>query len=289
MPIISELFVYPIKSCAGIALSRAQLTDSGLAYDRNWMVCAEDGQFLTQREYPRMALVQVELTQDMLLIRAPGMPLLATPLAETALNGAEKQLAVIWGTSVHGLDTGHATAAWFSAFLGTPARLLRFDPAATRLADPAWSGGIAARTQFADGFPLLVLSQAALDDLNARLARKGVPAMPITRFRPNIVLADLGAHEEDYIETFHIATGDAEVQLKPVKPCPRCPIPTIDPARGAPDPVFPHEPLDTLAAYRADARLEGALTFGQNALIAAGIGAWLEVGQTVDADWHFAA
>jgi len=287
MPRISELHIYPIKSCAGLALPRAQLSDWGLAYDRNWMVCDAHGQFLTQREHPRLALVQVEFEADTLSIRAPGMPPLHTPVTVEALGQRSVQAATIWGVTMPALDTGTATAAWFSAYLGVAARLLRFDPDVTRLADPVWSGGVAVRTQFADGFPILVVSQAALDELNLRLQRKGAPAIPMNRFRPNIVFTDMGAHEEDYVDTFRLAAGSSEIILKPVKPCPRCPIPTIDQNLGTPDPAFPHEPLDTLAAYRADPRLDGALTFGQNAMIVAGHGAWLEIGQAVDMDLDF--
>jgi uncharacterized protein YcbX len=137
---------------------------------------------------------------------------------------------------------------------------------------------------------LLVIGQASLDDLNARLTAKGAPAIPINRFRPNVVLTGLDAYEEDYVETLSIA-GDAAaqdpVQLQLVKLCARCPMPTIDQAKGAPDPAWPNEPSDTMSVYRAQPQRDGAITFGNNALVASGAGAWLRVGQEVEAELAF--
>jgi uncharacterized protein len=292
MPNISELFIYPVKSCGGIALEEARLLATGLEYDRTWMVTSPDGAMLTQRAYPRMALIRVELGERELILRAPGMSELRTPLdaAQLAaqLESPRKVQTQVWDDAAYGLDTGDTCAAWFSTFLDVPARLLRFDPECERIVDPdytASTGG--ATTQFADGFPLLVIGQASLDDLNGRLNRKGAPSIPIDRFRPNVVLTGLDAYEEDFVETLTIAPDDARVQLQLVKLCARCPMPTIDQARGAPDPDWPHEPTDTMSVYRANAQRGGALTFGNNALVAHGAGAWLRVGQEVEAELGF--
>lgn len=282
---LSELHVYPIKSCAGVPLSRAKLTAWGLEYDRNWMVTDAAGRFLTQREFAQLARVKVEIGATDLLISAPGMPALSTPLA--IMPPTRRLTATIWDDVLPALDTGDTTAAWFSQWLQVPARLLRFDPSVARVADRRWSGALEATTQFADGFPLLLIGQASLDDLNARLNRKGAHPIPMNRFRPNLVVAGLAAYEEDYVASFTIDTAAGAVSIRPVKPCPRCPIPTIDQALGRSDPSQPDEPLDTLALYRADSRLEGALTFGQNAMPLEGIGAWLEVGQPVSAELDF--
>ncbi|RKT27221.1 hypothetical protein B0G69_3032 [Paraburkholderia sp. RAU2J] len=291
MPTISELFVYPVKSCAGIALREARLFATGLEYDRGWMVADPEGAMFTQRAYPRMALIRTELDAEELVLRAPGMSELRTPLDAARLDASRKVETKVWRDAAYGIDTGAASAAWLSEFLGMPARLLRFDLERERTVDPDYTdstGG--ATTLFADGFPLLVIGQASLDDLNTRLTRKGAPAVPIDRFRPNLVLTGLDAYEEDYVETLSIVSAtDAEppVQLHLVKPCARCPIPTIDQAKGAPDPDWPNEPSDTMSVYRARPQRDGAITFGNNALVASGAGAWLRVGQTVEAELAF--
>lgn len=289
MPTISELFVYPIKSCAGIALNEARLLATGFEYDRCWMVTDPSGAMLTQRAYPRLALIKAEIGEHELVIHAPGMSVLRTPLDAAALGAAPKVQTVVWRDAAHGLDTGEASAAWFSAFLGVPARLLRFNPERERIVDPEYTGSVGgATTYFADGFPLLVIGQASLDDLNVRLNNKGAPSIPIDRFRPNVVLTGLDAYEEDYVESLNVEVveGDA-VQLQLVKLCARCPMPTIDQAKGAPDPDWPNEPTDTMSTYRANPQRNGALTFGNNAVVARGAGTWLRVGQEVEAELGF--
>ncbi|CAB3714879.1 putative protein YcbX [Paraburkholderia sediminicola] len=289
MPTISELFVYPIKSCAGIALNEARLLATGLEYDRCWMVTDPSGAMLTQRAYPRMALIRVELGEHELVIRAPGMSALRTPLEAAGLSAPRKVQTVVWRDAAYGLDTGEESAAWFSAFLGVPSRLLRFDPERERQVDPDYTASVSgATTYFADGFPLLVIGQASLDDLNVRLNRKGAPSVPIDRFRPNVVLTGLEAYEEDYVESLSVGGAAEEaVELKLVKLCARCPMPTVDQAKGAPDPEWPNEPTDTMSVYRANPQRDGAVTFGNNALVARGAGAWLRVGQTLDAELGF--
>lgn len=289
MATISELFVYPIKSCADIALHEARLFATGLEYDRCWMVTDPAGAMLTQRAYPRMALIQAEIGAEDLVIRAPGMSELRTPLDSARLEAPSAVQTQVWRDAAYGLDTGAASAAWFSMFLGMPARLLRFDPKRERIVDPDYTDSVGgATTHFADGFPLLVIGQASLDDLNTRLSGKGAPAIPINRFRPNVVLTGLDAYEEDYVETLSI-DGEAgeNVQLQLVKPCSRCPMPTIDQAKGAPDPDWPNEPTDTMSVYRANPQRNGAITFGNNALVARGAGQWLRVGQSVEAELGF--
>jgi uncharacterized protein YcbX len=283
---------------------------TGLEYDRNWMITDPRGAMFTQRAYPRMALITVELGAEDLIMRAPGMPELRTPLDAARLAAAPRVETTVWRDAAYGLDTGDDTALWLTQFLGLPARLLRFDPRRERIVDRNYTdstGG--ATTFFADGFPLLVVGQASLDDLNARLNQKGAPSIPIDRFRPNIVLTGLDAYEEDFVETLSAApaaaganglngvngvndadraSGAAEaIELRLVKLCARCPMPTIDQARGAPDPAWPNEPTDTMLGYRVSERLNGAVTFGNNALVARGAGGWLRVGQQVDVELGF--
>ncbi|SAL05652.1 MOSC domain-containing protein [Caballeronia calidae] len=283
MPVLNELFVYPIKSCAGISLRRATLRDTGLEYDRHWMVTDPAGGMFTQRTHPRMALIKTAFDGDDLVIDAPGMPTLRTPLHAEALADAQALRATVWSDTVDALDTGEHTAHWFSAFLGMPARLARFAPSARRDVSDTWTAPLAVHTRFADQFPLLVVGQASLDDLNARLSGKGAPGIAANRFRPNLVIGGLDAYEEDYVGDMRI--GDAGLRL--VKLCTRCPIPSIDQDMGAPNPAWPHEPLDTMSAYRASEQFDGALTFGKNAIIVEGEGVVLEVGQEVEADIDF--
>ncbi|KVC26707.1 MOSC N-terminal beta barrel domain-containing protein [Burkholderia pseudomultivorans] len=288
MPAIAELFVYPIKSCGGLALPRAQLLDTGLAYDRHWMVTDANGQMITQRTHARLALVQPAFDGDTLVLNAPGMPELRTPLDGDASSATPTMAATVWRDTVEAIDTGVDTAAWFSEYLGMPATLARFAPGSRRACSAKWTGDIDASTKFADGYPLLVIGQASLDDLNARLVAKGAPAIPMNRFRPNIVVAGLDAYEEDYVEHLDAdAGGAAAVRLRLVKLCTRCPMPTIDQRTGAPDPAWPHEPTDTMQTYRAHPNYDNALTFGNNAIVVHGAGAWLEVGQPLDAEIGF--
>jgi uncharacterized protein len=159
---------------------------------------------------------------------------------------------------------------------------VRFDPEQRRLSSLQWTGGMEAANQFSDGFPLLVVSEGSLAELNRRLAAAGHGPVGIERFRPNIVLAGLEAHDEDRLGVLRIAAAE-EVQLRPVKPCPRCPIPNVDPATAE---VALHV-SDTLQAYRSNELVNGAVTFGMNAIVLQGVDQALRVGQAVTADWRF--
>jgi uncharacterized protein YcbX len=275
---IARLFVYPIKSCAGVELSEALLTETGLDLDRAWMVVDEEGEFVTQRELPRMALVRPQLKHSEVVLRAPGM--LALHLQIDAVEAPMK--VRVWDDVVPAFDMGDVAAQWFSDFLGRRLRLVRFDPEHRRLANMQWTKGVEALNQFSDGYPLLVASEASLALLNEKLAAAGAPPVGIERFRPNIVLAGVEAHDEDRVGELRIA-ADAPVRLQPVKPCPRCPIPNIDPATAEVNPMV----SDTLQGYRRDDRVNGAVTFGMNAIVLEGPDQLLRVGQAVQADWLF--
>ena len=276
---IARLFVYPVKSCAGVEVSEAVLTSTGLDLDRAWMVVDGQGEFLSQRELPRMALIKVQLKRSEVVLRAPGM--LALHLAIDAVE--EPTRVRVWKDEVPAYDMGAVAAQWFTDFLGRPARLVRFDPDHRRLSDLKWTGGIEAPNQFADGYPLLVASAASLAGLNERLAKAGQAPVGIERFRPNIVLDGLEAHDEDRIEELRIGSEPAAL-LKLVKPCGRCSIPDVDPQTGERNarPVS-----DTLQSYRKDARLDGAVTFAMNAIVLEGEDAVLRVGQPVTGSWKF--
>jgi hypothetical protein len=278
---IHRLFIHPIKSCAGIAVDEATLIDTGFEYDREWMVVDGDGEFVSQRELPRMALIRPTLRASDLVLRAPGM--LALHLRLDAVEGSCQ--VRVWDDALDAFDMGDLAAQWFSDFLGRPLRLARFDPDAVRLADARWTGDVAARTAFADGFPLLVASTASLDELNRRLLQGGHGAVTMHRFRPNIVLDGLpDAHGEDFIATLTIESADgAPVVIDLVKPCGRCSIPDVDPDSAGTG----HAVTDTMSGYRAEARIGGALAFGQNAIVRRGIGSRLRVGAALRAALRF--
>ena len=281
--VLGALYLHPIKSCGGLPLRSSLLVETGLEFDRAWMVVDERGEMFTQRELPRMALIQPTLRHSDLVLRAPGMLGL-----HLQLNTVEAPTRVrVWDDVVKAYDMGDLAAQWFSDFLGRGAkerlRLVRFDPEEKRLSDPKWAGAIEAENAFTDGYPLLVANTASLDDLNARLAAKGAAPVTMQRFRPNIVLSGLRPFDEDHIRELEITTTEGQLLLRLVKPCVRCSIPNVDPLSAATS----SEPGDTLAGFRADARLQDGITFGMNAVVVSGFEHMLRVGQAVKARWHF--
>jgi len=270
---IAELNLYPIKGCRGISLPRATLAATGLAVgeigDREWLLVDADHEFMSQREYPRMALITTRLTGDSLRLQAPGMLTLEVPFA----SEGEVVEAQVWDDRVAAVTQGEVADAWFGNFLGAPARLLRFDPEARRLASRQYTGGDEAPYKFADAFALLIANTASLADLNAKLAAKNCATITMARFRANIVLDGLAAFEEDYAASLRV-NG---ISIRPVKPCARCTVPGVDPATG----VAASEVPDVLASFR---RTERGVLFGVNAIVAAGAGSELQVGDQVEVE-----
>jgi len=266
---ITGLHVYPVKSCRGIPLQAAQLSQTGFIDDRHWMLVRPNGRFVTQRELPRMALINTAADAGALTLSAPGMPSLAVARA----NGGDALAVTVWKFSGSGIDCGAAAAAWCSEFLATPLRLVRFDQRQPRECDAAWTAGTRATTEFADGFPILVISRASLAELNSRLPK----ALPMERFRPNLVIDGVAAYDEDRIHELRTPS----VTLRLVKPCLRCSITTTDQQLGALDGI---EPLATLKSYRHDPQMHGE-KFGQNAIIVNGAGAQLRVGESFEVSW----
>ncbi|MBY0570465.1 MAG: MOSC N-terminal beta barrel domain-containing protein [Burkholderiaceae bacterium] len=277
MPSISELTMYPIKSCAGITLTEAVMTASGLSYagvfDREWMLVDGSGLFLTQREYPRMACLRITIAGDTLRVDTDAMATLSISLKANA--NAQKITVQIWETEVIADDAGEEAAIWFSQALGTRCRLVRFSPQAQRYANTKWTGDTLAPTRFADGYPLLLIAQASLEDLNRRAIAQGRQAVPMNRFRPNIVIDGVEAFEEDYAASYLLQNG---IQLRPVKPCPRCPIPAVDQLTGE----VGESPVDILQSYRANPIVDGEITFGMNVILEQGAGLVLRVGDEVE-------
>ena len=266
---ITALNIYPVKSCRGIALDRATLTPTGFALDRRWMVVDERGKFLTQREAPTMSLIKTQVGGSRLRLCAPGMPDLEV---DDAVNGAPLQVQ-IWGDQCAAFDCGPSASQWLSTFLNRQLRLVIFDPSQPRICDKTWTGGDQATSMFADGFPLLVLSEASLENLNARLSEP----LPMNRFRPNIVLSGVRAHDEDRIRDLYTDS----IRIRLVKPCDRCSITTTDQATGQRPSA---EPLRTLKSYRWDSKLRGVL-FGQNGIVVRGAESIVRVGQDLQIDW----
>jgi uncharacterized protein len=242
---LTGINIYPIKSARGIALSEWETDTFGLRYDRRWMVVDGSGRFITQRNHPRMALVTVRVGDGVLHIDAPGMPALETPLHPGAAVLTE---VVVWNFAGPGTWLGEEAALWFSTFLGTECSLVHMGDDVVRLANSLFAPE-ATRVSFADGYPILLISEESLADLNGRLSQP----LPMNRFRPNLVVAGAEAYAED-------GWGKIEIggmPLRVVKPCFRCAITTTDQVtaeRG-------QEPLRTLARYR---RVNGEVMFGQN-------------------------
>jgi uncharacterized protein YcbX len=266
---LEGLFVYPVKSCRGIARESERVESTGLAGDRHWMLVRPNGRFVTQRELPRMALIGTALDGEALTLTAPGRGSLR--VARDA--GREALAVVVWKFSGSGIDCGDEAATWASAFLDTPLRLVRFDPEQPRVCPAEWTQGTTAVTEFADGYPMLVISRASLADLNSRLPK----ALPMERFRPNLVIDGVEAYDEDRIH--ELRAGDLAIRF--VKACTRCSITTTDQQRGELDGI---EPLATLKTYRHDRELKGVI-FGHNVITTSGVGSTLRVGQTFDIVW----
>jgi hypothetical protein len=270
---VAELNLFPVKGCRGIPLKAATLSATGLEIDgigdREWVVVDAEGEFLSQREYPKMALIETKLTASRLLLKAPGMLLLDVPFAS---EGDVVQVRV-WDDRVSAVTQGEVADAWLSSYLGVPARLMRFDYEGRRLAAHRYTGKVDAPFKFADAFPLLVTNTASLAEVNERLRRRGLAPVTMARFRANIVLDGLPAFEEDHARL--LRTGP--IAIRKVKLCARCSVPGVDPATGE----HSREVTDVLAATRAT---KDGVMFGVNAIVVEGTGGTLRVGDEVEVE-----
>lgn len=258
---LSGIYIYPIKSAAGISLSTAQVSDRGLQYDRRWMLVDEQGKFLSQRQLPAMALIEVQLQENQLVVNAPNQPTLSIPLQPDNRPCIRVQ---IWQDVCDAIPLGQETSQWFSQFLGTNCQLVYMPDHSFRPVNPRYASD-KHQVSFADGYPFLLISEASLEDLNQRLDQP----IPMNRFRPNLVVSGCKAFAED--NWHHICIGQVTFQV--VKPCQRCIITTIDQSKG----IQGKEPLPTLAKYRLQ---QGKILFGQN-LIQKNQGI-LQLGNTVE-------
>eukprot|EP00250_Pteridium_aquilinum_P011382 c20027_g1_i1 orf=420-1337(-) len=268
MASVKSLYIYPIKACRGISVDTAFLSSTGFKWDRTWLVVNSKGRMLTQRVEPRLALVEVHLSEEALngqwdslpldaalSVCAPGMELLRVPLAAVAPRRKIEQ-ASIWDWTGSALDEGPIAAEWFTRYLGKACRLVRFDTEnETRATDPAYAEGFS--TTFSDGFPFLIISQSSLDALNKKLTE----SLPISRFRPNILVQGCEPFTEDLWETFTIS----DLKFHGVKLCSRCKVTTIDQETAEEG----SEPLRTLQSFRAGKFMslpkgKAKVFFGQN-------------------------
>ena len=263
MATISELNIYPLKSGRAIPQQHVRLGVTGFEWDRHWMAASPDGVFMSQRTQPRLALVVPELADDTLTLRAPGLQPLRVPVKPDG----HSQPARVWKDSITSLDLGDGAVKWLTEAIGLPARLLRISPVLDRHAKAEFAGPTPAPVSFADGFPILVCNAASLAYLNTRMPS----AVGMERFRPNIVLEGLEPFEEDRIAELRFDT----ITLRLVKPCTRCVITSTDQLTGEPS----TNPLPVLRAFRFDKALMG-VTFGENAVIAHGVGQVLKRGAT---------
>lgn len=246
---ISHLYVYPIKSLGGIELSAARLTDRGIEHDRRWMLVDEDNRFLTQREFPQMALLRAAIHANELTVYEKGNEVdkISVKLYPT---GSELIKVQVWDDTCDAIQMNDDVNQWFSQKLNRMCKLVYMPDASKRGVDE----GYALQedlTGFSDGFPVLMIGQASLDDLNSRLEI----AVPMNRFRPNIVFTGGTAFEEDTMKHFQINGID----FYAVKPCARCVVTTTDQETG----ITAKEPLKTLSTYRTG---NNKVYFGQNIL-----------------------
>lgn len=259
---LSALHLYPVKSCAALSPDTAEIEARGLAHDRRWMIVGADGRFLTGRQVPATVRIRATPAPGGLQLDADDRPGLFVPYPAA---DALRRVVTVWKDTVDAVDAGDAAAAWLGAMLGRQLRLVYMDAVAVRPVNPARAQP-GDEVSFADGYPLLLISQAALDTLNAKLASP----LPMQRFRPNLVVSGALPHAEDGWKRIRIG----EIEFEGIKPCVRCVFTTVDPARGEFDPSG--EPLRTLKTYR---RSPDGITFGSN-LIARGRGT-LRLGDAV--------
>ena len=245
---LSNLTYYPIKACRGFDVSESRVERMGLANDRRMMVVTPEGEFLTQREHPRLALVTPALKNDSVTLSAPNFDAMQFGIQ----TSGTPTLVTSWKSKgVHAIDQGDESAQWFSDWLGVSVRLMHLADGFKRKLNPEYAVSAEDHTGFADGYPILIISEASLLDLNSRLDSP----LPMNRFRPNIVIKDCAPFAEDTWKRIRI--GDVEMAL--VKPCPRCVVTTIDKETLEKS----KEPLKTLSTYRNQ---EDGAMFGMNVI-----------------------
>ena len=248
---ISGINVYPVKGLKGIALEKARCTDRGIEHDRRWMVVDSEGVFMSQREFPKMATVWTDLDADFLSLSAPDADGIRVPLLPPPAPSLKVR---VWRSLVDAVPASREADWWLSEYLGKPCRLVYMPQDSDRFSNEQYAGK-GKRVGFADGYAYLVIGEGSLKDLNERLAAKGHPALPMNRFRPNLVVAGSAPYAEDHWGDLRIGSA----AFRGVKPCGRCQVTTTDQATGE---VVGPEPLATLSTFRESN--EFGLMFGMN-------------------------
>ena len=261
---ISQLFIYPIKSLGGISVEKIPVTDRGLQYDRRYMLVDEHNRFLTQREYPVMALLQTVIDGNNLMVHHKKSIDLKLRLPLIPENEGDTTRVQVWDDICEAIYVSPSADEWFSERIGLSCRLVYMRETSRRPVNKKYAMKDEI-TSFADGYPILMIGQSSLDDLNSRMQE----SLSINRFRPNIVFTGGRPFEEDTMEHF-IVNG---IQYYAVKPCARCVITTTDQETG----ITGKEPLKTLASYR---RIRNEVWFGQNILME-GTG-FISVGDSIE-------
>jgi uncharacterized protein YcbX len=250
---LSEIWVYPVKSLGGIPLQESKVTDRGLELDRRWLLVDNEGRFLSQREYPELALFKPEITKDFLRIThrvlLESIDILLHPVFSDAASKIE---VTVWDDTIDAYEVNPTISDWFTKLLGFSTRLVYMPDESERKLDPDYTITGNEITSFSDAYPFLIIGQSSLDDLNGRLAVK----ISMNRFRPNFVFTNGEAFEEDTWREFKI--GD--VSFIGVKPCDRCVMTTVDQEKGL---ISGKDPLKTLAQYR---NFGNKVLFGQNVI-----------------------
>jgi uncharacterized protein len=261
MTTVEELHIYPVKGCRGIARQSVKLVTTGFEWDRHWMIIDSTGSFITQRTHPQLARIQPEIDDEHLILHAEGL----SPLKVSLLPLGDPTEVVVWKDRCTGLDQGDAASEWLSEAVKDAVRLVRIAAPTDRLANAKFAGPDPTPVTFVDGFPILICNRASLEDLNKRMPEP----VPMARFRPNLVVGDLPPFAEDRIAAFRIGN----ITLRLVKPCTRCIVTSTDQQTGERS----TNPLPVLRKFRFNKELLG-VTFGENAVIAAGLGSTIERG-----------
>lgn len=248
---LSEIWIYPIKSFGGIKLQQAQVTDRGLEHDRRWLLVDEKGLFLTQREYPELALFQPEITEDFLNIaHRVKLETIKIPLHPSFSEAKSKIKVTVWDDLIPAYEVSEEASKWFSLQMGFSVRLVYMPEESHRKVDANYAITGKDINSFSDGFPFLLIGQSSLDDLNSRLEE----AVPMNRFRPNFVFSGGIAYEEETWQKMAIG----ELVFFGVKPCSRCAVTTINQELGV---TSGKNPLFALSKYKKEGN---KVLFGQN-------------------------
>ena len=254
MLLLSEIWIYPIKSLGGISLDAATVLQRGLEHDRRWMLVDEQGLFLSQRTTPELALFNTAIEGTHLVIshKSNSHEAVKIDLFPVFPAASKKCTAVVWEDSVESYEVGAAVSDWFSTILDRKVRLVYMPEDSTRQVDPKYAVTTGDITSFSDGFPYLIISQLSLDDLNARMASP----ITIKRFRPNFVFTGGAAYQEETFKHFKIGS----VSFFGTNACERCVLTTVDPETGV---IAGKEPLFTLSKYKRSGK---NVIFGQNVI-----------------------